>query len=310
MTLVRYRLSPCVAALLILSCESLLLGATNRAFASDPGQPLGPEDWVFSEPGMWAEYAYPFAGGGDPQRNDEVFDPSGGATLELIDCSSTERRILDAAGRMLVMELARDVAVCGDENLREIRLTAVAKNGVATTVGYLRERCVDPQSGTGSFPRRDVASLLCEGGQYDPTGGELLLLAFVQQVGFNPKDYLAQRAVFRIHGLPNNFDILTTFTPDTSALTWSAPFMPMGLSARAADSYDVFRGDLNEMHTSGTAAFASMDSVACAVSPTSMPEVGERFVVPLPVMQTSAEYYVKLDEASTPCSRRWCTQEP
>ena len=66
--------------------------------------------------------------------------------------------------------------------------------------------------------------------------------------------------------------------------------------ARAADSYDVFRGDLNQLHTSGTAAFASMDSVACGVSPAGMPTVGERFVVSLPIMQTSAEYYLVAPE--------------
>ena len=55
--------------------------------ASEPGQPLGPEDWVFNEPGMWAEMPLPLDENGsshfvwdlDTGLNVYVFLSQGGA---------------------------------------------------------------------------------------------------------------------------------------------------------------------------------------------------------------------------------------
>lgn len=194
----------------------IALAVTGASVASQPGEPLSPEDWVFSDTGLTAEYAYPFSGGGDPRRNDEVTDPAGGGTIELVDCAAYDHSmIMDAAGRVITVRMVGDVVSCGEASLGELRITAVGQDLAVRTLGYLRNRCVDPQTGPGSFPRRDVSEGICGGAVYDPVAGTLTIARLIDQQGFEPRDYLSQRVVFRILGLPKISDFIPEGPPGT-----------------------------------------------------------------------------------------------
>ena len=175
-------------------------------------------------------------------------------------------------------------------------MVAVATDGNTLTVlGSLPGRCNNPSLGRYDYAETMSGApneLLVDSNH----GTAVINIRSIQAKpsGNNKGDgsYDYQEFVHRIHGLPNNFDILTTFTPDTTKLTWSSPFMPMGLSQRAADSFDVFRGNPDDLRTGGLAGFSAMEPVACGVGAEDIPEVGKRYILDLPARESPVEYYL------------------
>lgn len=276
-----------VFSILLVSLTQMLVGST---LASQPGQPLGPEDWVFNEPGMWAELA------------------SEGETAAIMSkavCDqdqicydihlSSNHSSFDAMGRIIGLSQRQKTLECDPPSIVfDPLLVAVSPEGNSLSVlGSLPTRCAS--EGLQKFD--SAYALSTDPILIDRNNGTALIHIISIQGGIpggtgETPDYEPIALIHRIHGLPNNFDILTTFTPDTTQLTWSSPFMPMGLPQRAADSFDVFRGDMEQLHTSGPTAFSGMESVACEVGATDLPEVGKRYTVDLPTQEAQVEYYL------------------
>ena len=68
--------------------------------------------------------------------------------------------------------------------------------------------------------------------------------------------------------------------------------MPMGMAQHAANSFNVFRGDPEDLRTNGTVGFSVMEPVACDVGADDLPEVGKRYAVVLPPQESAVEYYL------------------
>lgn len=208
----------------VLAVLAFLVPYLAPVTASEPGQPLDCSDWVFLEPGhscmAWAPYGCGDASGSfchpAPPINNSAFDNTG------------------AQYRYERVFLRDDV--CGPLNqIRILRYDGQA----ASVLAHLDERCLDGNT-------RDLAEQP-EGFyiDFDEMNGRLFV--WVKSRCFNNTQpvactYQSGWWVAAIDGFATTFEILQTYEPASSSLSFRVPYMPEGL--RAAEWFDTFYGDL------------------------------------------------------------------
>jgi len=200
------------------------------ALASAPGQPLGPDDFVFTVPGLSAVELlprgcqFPWCWSSNPGSQTPY--------------SLTPQ--IDVAGHQYA---TRDVGLLNCNGTARFRryIVRLTPDGVEEDVAYITERCIPNTTSAADTVR--FRSL-----RIDNNAGCLLMIITTQLMGNpSPADVTypstgSNESLIKICGLATQFDILQSYTPDTAALGFTVPRIPEGLPA--ADYFDTYYGDL------------------------------------------------------------------
>lgn len=214
-----------------------VLGVTT-AVASQPGQPLDCEDWVFNEPGLSCQ---------------EVSAPH--CELGLCrDVRTTDTQVVDNDGRILFIrqrELTDSSGVpnqCGGYAVMH-RIELVESHGsIETVLAYVDDRCWSP-------PKLDAIEPMAAGSSagfnFDAVNGRVILAVKDKcnqpnpettcSAGYgDPNDPLPW--VLAIEGFTTLFEVLQSYDPPADSFSFRVPYMPEGFEA--ADWFDTYWGYL------------------------------------------------------------------
>jgi hypothetical protein len=190
------------------------------ASASQPGQPLGPDDWVFDEPGLHgtrsAEIEVGYRDGMNPGQ---VYDNQGRLLTIRVVPLSYER-----CGGMRSFEL------------RRTELVAWNGSGAAVVLGRIDDRC-------GAVPDtadRYGADAARSGVVFDPVSGTLSWVAETAcdacPAGYDSHHWDSVR------GFTTLLDVFDSFSSETQSVGFRRPWRPEGL--RDADRFDTYWGNV------------------------------------------------------------------
>ena len=203
-----------------LAVLAAVLACVPEVQASNPGEPLGPEDWVFNVPGLQATS---FAGWED-------------GFMEEMNAA----HVYDNEGRLLTIRtIPYRQERCGGPGPAEMNrteLVAWAGTGDPVVLGFLDDRCGADQ-GTKDAYRAGGAR---NGVVFDPVNGVLSWLGVYACEGC-PSVYESWRWD-SIRGLTTLFDIIDSFSPTAQEVGFRRPRRPEGL--RDADRFDTYWGNV------------------------------------------------------------------
>lgn len=190
------------------------------AVASQPGQPLGPDDWVFNEPGLQAT------------RSAEIEEGYREGT--------NPGQVYDLQGRLLTIRVAPlSYERCGglrSFELRRTELVAWSGSSAVVVLGRIDDRC-------GAVPDtadRYLAGVARSGIVFDPVSGTLSWAAEFACDGCSaPYDSHRWDSV---RGFTTLFDVFDSFTSGTQSVGFRRPQRPEGL--RDADRFDTYWGNV------------------------------------------------------------------
>ena len=232
----------------------LLVLIASPALASQPGQPLGPEDWVFSNAAL---QAFGFSESDSPYSR----GPDSGPVYD------NQSRLLG----LRQVPLRQDP--CGgatDFQLVRTELVAWAGSGNPSVLGYVDDRCSSrANSADRYYPNSGDPNAY--GLVFDPVGGVVTWIA----ISFCERDCDRPYSVGHwdaVRGFTTLLDIFDSFAPGSGAIGFRQPVRPEGL--RAADQFDTYWGsvtrplDLSQAHP-----------LQCAY-PDHQPQVGEYLTFP------------------------------
>ncbi len=250
-----------------LFAAAVVIFAFLPALASEPGQPLDCSDWVFLQSGYTCHM---ILGSGSPP----IEMPRGAGSQ------------FDNQGRLFRVTV-RPVGDCGTASEGQFRTQLEWLNGGTWSVlAYVQDRCAQGHRGD------DLKPLNVIGGvgdlAFDSQNGRMVV-PLVDSCVYEPCDAcppgtgLYWLAAF--DGFATLFDILQTFTPCASSLSFRIPYMPDGLAA--ADHFDTYWGDL-----ANPIDFSQAHPLQCNY-PGSPPHVGDYLTVidPLPNPSAGHGYY-------------------
>ncbi len=247
----------------------LLLGAVEVR-SSEPGQPLDCSDFVFYEPGYTC-----------------TLGPDGLWT------STGSTRVIDNAGNQLFLD-----------GPFLLRVTRVHPSGTGTLIGELRSHATptgEVDTAT-AVPTCNFTSYGCNSYPWDIVGGGSVLsfdavngLLYIPAISLcsdpnwpnNRCGYSSVQRVFVISGFARLFDILHTYDPAVSTISFRAPALPFGLAG--ADDFDTYRGGLETLGD-----WSKVHGLQCRY-PDAPPRPGDYLTVPDPLPNPEAGhgyYYV------------------
>ena len=201
-----------------------LLVATSMlvplASASQPGQPLGPDDWVFNEPGFQATRSAEIeVGYREGVNSGQVYDNQG--------------RLLTIRAVPLSYERCGGVR---SFELRRTELVAWNGSGAAVVLGRIDDRC-------GAVPDtadRYGADAARSGVVFDPVSGTLSWVAETAcdacPAGYDSHHWDSVR------GFTTLLDVFDSFSSGTQGVGFRRPWRPEGL--RDADRFDTYWGNV------------------------------------------------------------------
>ncbi len=248
--------------------------------ASEPGQPLDCSDWVFQESRLHCTQhsGTPCTSSlcnGDPSpwgQSDEtgVFRAIGNdGEVYRVRRSFTGNECLFSGWRINRLEL--------------VRLSA----GEETVLGYVEDRCeiVDGDSVKLDLMIPATTNWADDFNfgpgvlQFDPLQGRMLIPVTNKcrrTSGTPPCEYSEHRRMLAIAGFATTFEILHTYEPMTSALSFNVPYMPEGFPA--ADWFDSYYGSLATVGN-----WSDAQSLRCAY-PSTASSIGDHVITtdPLP----------------------------
>ena len=225
----------------------LIIGTASSALASQPGHPLDCSDWVFLEPGYscspFISYPCPSTGG-----NPKCF-------------VSNDDRATTNEGDLLRVRRVCSSHLCADGDICRIEIWTWNNSG-ERIIGYVQDRCVDPNVGGGNYEidvldlpgrierqmEQDVKDALIK---FDSTNGRLLIT--VQSRCGNSQT----PCPYQESGQPNGiwtaaitgftplFEVMQTYTPTESALQFRVPAHPEGL--HSTDLFDTYWGHVSDL---------------------------------------------------------------
>jgi hypothetical protein len=204
---------------------------TTTTQASEPGHPLGADDFVFLIPGLSATEFLP-RGCGYPWC--WSYPPGSQTPYELVVPP------IDTEGQQYAFREERLVNCVGTDRFRRY-LVRLRSDRVEEDVAYVEERCVPNTTSA-------VDKVWFQALRADNNNGCLYVLITTQLNGNTSPggaSYPAapsNESLVRICGLATTFEILQTYTPTTSELSFRVPYMPEGFPA--ADYFDTYYGDL------------------------------------------------------------------
>jgi hypothetical protein len=203
-----------------LAALAAVLACAPGVQASNPGEPLGPEDWVFNVPGLQATS---FAGLEDGFREE-----------------MNAGQVYDNEGRLLTIRtIPYRQERCGGPGLAELNrteLVAWTGSGDPVVLGYLDDRCGAEPSTKDAYRAGGARN----GVVFDPVNGVLSWLGMYSCEGCS-----SMYDSFRwdsIRGLTTLFDVIDSFSPGSQKVGFRRPLRPEGL--RDADRFDTYWGDV------------------------------------------------------------------
>jgi hypothetical protein len=241
-----------------------LLVSLSATFASQPGQPLDCSDWVSEISGYSCE------------ELSVPFDRRG------------SNLAVDNQGFKLYIDRA-------DGNFKLARLDP--SSGVQQVIGRIDTRdapnsSCDQIDGTPMCPAETLTPWQCHGSLwqsevvvFDPIGGTLLIPVISSSPCGNTPNYSDTYHTLRIRGFATLFDVLQTYTPPPSQLSFRVPYMPEGLGG--VDHFDTYYGPLTK-----PIDFTQAHPLQCAY-PATPPHVGDYETVSdtLPTPGPDSGYY-------------------
>lgn len=239
-------------------------GCTCFAFASQPGQPLDCEDWVFVEPGFSCSEWIPFN-----------CAPLGTKDAR---CRTGQQRNLDNEGREIRIKSVESGVLCGGTPL--VRTSLIVFDGTSERLlGFIEERCVNP----APYPDHQIDGIRPvreDGGQwyalsaFDAVNGRLLMPMEDETRAAPPgTPVYGGTWVASISGFTPLFEVLQTYTPTSDALTFRVPAHPEGL--RSADRFDSYWGRVSDLPD-----FTAANPMACNLPGDHVPQPGEYVTIP------------------------------
>lgn len=249
------------------------------AWASEPGQPLDCSDWVFLKPGLSCASVIP---------PDIQGGPSGDIRTSGWWNNGSSLATDNEGNRLLVR--SRLMNNCPDSTRVEI---VSLRDGAEAVLAYAESRC-NPGGSEDVIRTTTGGTVPGPEGQYavvgnvlafDPISGSLYVPLSSRgfcsgcnpspQYPFNPLNWIA-----RLSGFAPLFEILQTYTPPASALSFAVPAMPEGM--RAADHFDTYWGDLTPR-----VDFTQARALQCGF-PATPPNAGDYLTVPDPLPNPDA----------------------
>jgi hypothetical protein len=264
-----------------------VLGALSLAalssMASEPGQPLDGEDWVFLLPGLTGSDFLPAQVGrcNDLPQNEKVASDV---------CMWKRGGNVDAEGHVFLLggETVLTGVLCGGYQLRRQEIYRVTPTGVRQLVAYLDDRCVNP--GTSSADRWLWMLDGWEDGNsvdarfsLDPTIGTLRFRMRTQCASCPIAQ--TQDKIVQMSGFITLLEVAQSFEPVAGNLAFRVPAMPEGLPA--ADFFDTYWGDLSTVGDWSQARGLQCDY------PAEIPSIGDYLTVAdtLPTPSPGNGYY-------------------
>jgi hypothetical protein len=248
-----------------LTVALLAIAVLSPALASQPGQPLDCSDWVFLEPGY--------------------------SCIERLTCDDsdfggrcyvgTAVAHIDVASAVVRAVTASTGTICGHTSLN--RVEVFRETDTRTVIGYIDDRCVDPATDRidgFSFQVADGASL------FDASRGQVVFPGVSYSAPLNPSSFYPKLwKLYAIAGFATTFDVLQTYSPPPSELSFRVPYMPEGLGG--ADHFDTYWGPLTK-----PIDFTQAHPLQCGY-PATPPHVGDYETVAdtLPTPAPDSGYY-------------------
>ena len=217
--------------------------AVAPALASLPGQPLDCSDWVFLVPGLsCSNIARPCT--------DELF------------CGGGFSLALDNEGRQYRLRNT-NFDLCGTATFM-VRHELVRFDGSQSeVVAYVDDRCLGGAQNPADYDQVELFNFL-----FDKERGRMIVSG---QVVSSRSNYVTIKWLLALEGFPTTFEILQTFTPTASELSFRAPYMPEG--HQFADRFDTYVGDLATVGD-----WSQLQPLQCAY-PVAAPSVGDYLTV-------------------------------
>lgn len=247
----------------------LVAFACSGALASEPGTPIDCSDLIWLLPGYSCSLYMPH----DPTPNWRTWMGGKGAN-----------EIADNEGHLVALHFTYIEPFTGDAILTRARTSLVRTNGQnEETIGYFEDRAYGPardhlrpvfsfdfQQARGE--ETDHGGLSIEPIVFDAVNGRLLIpvRSLCSPCG-NP-GYVEQRVIFVISGFAPLFEILQSYTPQPSALSFHVPVRPEGMAG--SDSFDTYWGPLTK-----PLDFTQAHPLQCNY-PAAAPHVGDYLTVP------------------------------
>ena len=238
----------------IVSVIAMAIVAWGSVCASEPGQPLDCSDWVFLESGYactdWCAIGCQPAARSNGPLDTQAFDNESWLYRIRFDPSHSS-------------------GACG--NLGRLWLYRY-NGGPDVPFAYIDDRC--------NGADKDTVRSLYRYIQFDPISGRLLLWLVSDSDTQEGGEWIVA-----IEGFTTTFELLQTYEPPASGLSFRVPYMPEGLDA--ADYFDTYWGDLATVGD-----WSQAQGLQCGY-PTISPQVGDYLSVPdaLPTPTPGTGYY-------------------
>jgi hypothetical protein len=249
----------------------------SPALASQPGQPLDCSDWIILEAGLSCTVAI-------------APDCSGQSA-----CIRGVPITTDNSGRLLYIRGEVPIGRCDNGGYLDLyRTSIVARNLNApgeTLIAYVDDRCSPTGNSTDSLQANEQQEtvdtpIIKNPIVLDPASGRVLVpvRSYCRNAGGGcPAGGGAWLLAF--NGFATTFDVLQTYTPPPTQLSFHVPYMPEGLGG--ADHFDTYWGPLTK-----PIDFTQAHPLQCAY-PATPPHVGDYETVSdtLPTPGPDSGYY-------------------
>jgi len=258
----------------LLTVAALAVALMLPAVASEPGEPLALEDWELVDP--------TFAFGLIVPPGECWEDPA-------LRCNANTTFGIDAEGLHWALRKTPwsdqwgNPMLCGGSfQLHLLELVRCNEDLVnCASVARLYERCqFRPEGGLYCVDGADPTAVWL-----NSTNGRLFFRFQSTEPKPNCNSYPHTSTVLRVSGLPTFFEILQTYTPSTTSVSFRVPYMPEGF--QAADSFDTYYGSLATVGD-----WSQAEPMQCDY-PAVMPDAGDYLTVPdtLPTPAPGQGYY-------------------